>query len=364
VTRRPVLSGRTGLVLAMAMLATCTLVRSSDAVSAGAVPGTDPQAQALLQRAVEAENATRYQGVEFMSVDDDAVPVGAASAGTAADETTAVVDVTHLPGQGTVLVEDADNGTPGRAAFSAALSGADSSRPNLLLGLLGQTYRLELGTGGLVAGRYAEQVVARRADGSVAARFWTDAATGLLLRRDVLSPDGRLVRMSEFVQLALTAAAPRHLPVMLPALAGQSLSDSDLDGWRSRGWPCARVLGGLSLFDARSEPGSAGPVLHLSYSDGLSTVSVFLQPGRLDPAGLAATSVETVGGEPVWVRSGVPREMVWSSRGYVITVVADAPHATVTAVVASLPHGVEATGGWARVERGVARVMSWLNPFN
>jgi negative regulator of sigma E activity len=363
VTRWPVRRGRTGLVLALAMVATCTLVRSADAATAGAVPGTDAQAQALLQRAVDAENATEYQGVEVISVDQSAVSSPSASTGAGVDETTTVVNVIHLPGQGTVLAEDADNGTPGRAAFSAAASGADSSRPNLLLGLLGQSYQLKLGTSGLVAGRYARQVVARREDGTVAAQFWMDAATGLLLRRDILGPDGRLVRRSEFVQLALTASAPRHLPVMLPALTGHALSDGDLDAWSARGWPCPRVLGGLSLFDARTEPGSAGQVLHLSYSDGLSTVSVFVQPGRLDPSGLVATSAATVGGQPVRVRAGVPREVVWSSQGFVITVVADAPEGTVAAVVAALPHVVGATDGWGRVERGVARVMSWLNPF-
>jgi sigma-E factor negative regulatory protein RseB len=366
VNRWPALTGRTGLVLALAMVATCSLVGSSDAATA--VPGSDPQAQALLQRAVEAEDATTYQGVEYLSVADDDDADDPDSSGDSGGTATAeVVDVTHLPGQGTVLVEDADDGTPERAAFSAASTGADASRPNLLLGLLSRSYQLVLGPGAVVAGRYTSQVVARRSDGTVAARFWIDSSTGLLLRRDTLGPTGVLVRRSEFVQLALTAASPRHLPVMLPAPTGRAMSDDDLGSWRDRGWPCPRVLGGLSLFDARTVPDGGAAILHLSYSDGLSTVSVFVQPGHLAaPAGstaLAGTTAARIGGQPVLVRAGEPREIVWSSDGYVITVVADAPADTVAAVVAGLPHATPAAGAWSRVERGVARVVSWFNPF-
>jgi sigma-E factor negative regulatory protein RseB len=337
---------RTGVVLALALVATFGLMGPSDAASGAVVPGSDPRAQALLERAVAAENTTAYAGVEFMTVGDD---------GSAID----VVNVTHLPGKGTVLVEDADNGTPVRAAFS----GEDSSRPNLLLGLLGRSYRLVMGKQAEVAGRPALQVVAERADGSAAARFWIDTATGLLLRRDIISSAGQVVRRSEFVQLALSASSPRHLPVMLPALGGRPLDDGDLDDWRGRGWPCPRVLGGLSLFDARTVPDTGDSVLHLSYSDGLSTVSVFVQSGRLGAAILAETAPATVGGAQVRVRPGEPRQILWSTDGHVITVVADAPAETVAAVVAGLPHHASTATGWSRVERGVARVVSWFNPF-
>ena len=359
VTRRSWHRGRTGLVLAVATVATCALVQSSDAATSGAMPGSDPQAQALLQRAVDAERATTYQGVEVMSVDVDPSPATSLP-GTGA--TTAVVNVTHLAGEGTVLVEDTDNGTPGEAAFSAESTGTDSSRPNLLLGLLGRSYRLQLDTDDVIAGRTARVVVAWRADGTVAARFWVDSATGLLLRRDVIAPDGHLIGTSEFVQLTLTAAAPGHLPVMLPPPTGQVLSDRQLDSWDSQGWPCPRVLAGLSLFDARVETSGGSHVLHLTYSDGLSTVSVFVQPGSLDPTGLAA-SAAVVGGQRVWERPGAPRQVLWSGGGHVITVVADAPAQTIDAVVAALPHPGDGQDGWARVTRGLARVVSWLNPF-
>jgi sigma-E factor negative regulatory protein RseB len=352
-------AGRSSVVLVIALVATCALVRSSDAATPSAVAGSDPRAQALLQRAVAAESATAYAGVEYVSL-TDASSSGAGGAGDTDD--TDVLHVTHLPGRGTVLVEDADNGTPDRSGFAG--TDADGARPNLLLGLLSRSYQLVLGPDAVIAGRRTTAVVARRADGTVAARFWIDNASGLLLRRDVVTSRGQLVRSVGFVQLALTAASPEHLPVMVPALTGRPLDDSDLDAWRARGWPCPRVLAGLSLFDARTEPEAGAGALHLSYSDGLSTVSVFAQPGRLDPAVLSETAPATVGGEQVRVRGGEPRQILWSSDGYVITVVADAPDETVAALVAALPHRSADTSAWSRVERGVSRVVSWLNPFS
>lgn len=347
----PRTSLRTSVVLAIALLATMSLVRSSQAASPTQVQGTDPRAQALLARAVNAEDAFAYAGVEYMSAGDSGASV--------------VVDVTHVPGRGTLLVEDADDGNPAKAAFS----GAADSRPNLLLALLGRSYRLVLGPDAVVAGRTAQLVVAQRPDGVVAARFWIDRGTGLLLRRDLLGGDGSVVRRAEFVQLAMGAAVSGHLPAMLPSPGGRALDDGDLDDWRGRGWPCPHVLGGLSLFDARTVPDSgaarlADTVLHLSYSDGLSTVSVFVQQGRLPASLLTSAKTATVGGHIVRVLGGSPRQLVWESGGYVVTVVADAPADVVAGVVAGLPHLPQTVTGWSRVERGVGRVISWLDPFD
>jgi sigma-E factor negative regulatory protein RseB len=123
------------------------------------------------------------------------------------------------------------------------------------------------------------------------------------------------------------------------------------------------VLGGLSLFDSRTVPESGDQVLHLSYSDGLSTVSVFVQQGHLSASLLASAKTATVGGQLVRVLGGSPRQLVWESGGYVITVVADAPADVIAGVVAGLPHRAQTVTGWSRVERGVGRVVSWLDPF-
>ena len=47
-----------------------------------------------------------------------------------------------------------------------------------------------------------------------------------------------------------------------------------------------------------------------------------------------------------------------------LTVVADADRDQVAAVVADLPHSTPDPAGWARVENGLSRMVSWVNPFD
>jgi sigma-E factor negative regulatory protein RseB len=65
----------------------------------------------------------------------------------------------------------------------------------------------------------------------------------------------------------------------------------------------------------------------------------------------------------VYVRDGVQRSVMWSADGTVYTVLADAPEETVEAVIAALPHEHVETGLLARLQRGLGRVASWMNPF-
>ena len=76
------------------------------------------------------------------------------------------------------------------------------------------------------------------------------------------------------------------------------------------------------------------------------------------------TRSRVVGGQAVHVRAMWPRELLWSAGGHVFTVVSDAPLDVLDDVVADLPHSSQPPSGWSRVERGAARVFSWLNPFH
>jgi hypothetical protein len=53
----------------------------------------------------------------------------------------------------------------------------------------------------------------------------------------------------------------------------------------------------------------------------------------------------------------------WSAGGFVYTLVADAPMATVSQVVAALPDN-GGPGFWVRMARGLRRLVSWLNPLH
>ena len=106
-------------------------------------------------------------------------------------------------------------------------------------------------------------------------------------------------------------------------------------------------------------------VLQLSYSDGLSTLSLFVQAGELpgDPGG----SARPMGGGTVWVSPGATERVVWSGDGRTWTLLSDAPGSTVEDTVLVLPHTAAAVtddGVLDRAWRGMSRVGSWLNPFD
>ena len=117
---------------------------------------------------------------------------------------------------------------------------------------------------------------------------------------------------------------------------------------------------GFRLFETRP----SGEVLHLAYTDGLSTLSLFAQDGRLGSEAVDGFAAERVGGRPVWVRRAAPERVVWSGGGRVWTLVSDAPEDAVRAAVGALPRDKAPDDGLrARLGRGLGRLGGMLNPF-
>jgi sigma-E factor negative regulatory protein RseB len=233
-----------------------------------------------------------------------------------------------------------------------------------LVRLLASHYVLSVSRPSTCVGRPVQLVEAQHpGDGSVAGRFWIDDATSLLLRRETYDRSGRLVRSSAFTSLTVGGPALDVVPVA--ALADQ-LDRASIDALRRDGWQIPSSLaGGLELYDARMRTHDNERVLHLSYSDGLMTLSLFAQRGRLGAAKLAGFTRQQVRGAPVWVRPSTPERVVWGGGGRVFTLLSDAPAEDVHAAVVGLPHEKPAkTGLLARLGRGLARLGSWLNPFD
>lgn len=317
-----------------------------------AAAGSSPSAQATLAKAVQAGQTLGYSGVEVL-VDADAD-------GTARRS---VVDVGHIPGRGTVVSLRPDDGEVAASAFQADDDDVAADRAALLLQMLGSSFRLTVAPPTTMLGRQVTVVQALRADGRPAAMFWVDEKTGLLLRREVLDDAGRAASSFELVKLTFGVPRIAYLPPMLSQPTGTSLDLMDLEQYRDDGWPCPSSLAGLTLFDARLVTVAGGEALHLSYSDGLSTVSVFVEQGTLDTSVLAATTSAQVGHHDVREVTGAVRPLLWAAQGHVFTVVSDAPADTVDAVVAALPSGSDPDGAWDRVDRGISRMGSWVNPF-
>lgn len=329
-----------GLRLAVALTGvgavfTCGSVRAlvapEPATEETTVAERSAPALALLQAAARAAQAQNWTGTERVLSMVSGAPV------------VTVTTARHGPGQ------------------HSAIDALDAR----LFSLLATHYELRITGRGVCEGRKAQVVEARRTSGHarVAGRFWVDVRSGLLLRREVLDASGALLRRSDLIEIRAGTQDTTVTNTVVPsAPQGERLDAATLSLFESEGWPVPRVLpGNLDLYDARWLKDG---VLQLAYSDGLSTLSLFVQRGELPPT--TSGVVRRVGEGMVWEAAGEPERVVWAADGLTWTLVADVAPTLVDEVLLSLPHTghrVSEDGLVPRVWRGMARVGAWLNPF-
>lgn len=349
---------RRGLLLVAA--GGCVVALASPAQAVPAEPQTTnaDDAMALLERASRAAQQLTYRGTQMVSY------------WSRTGSTSALVDITHVGGEGLLVRVRPTPQSPGGAVY-----GDEGGLPDVVgfangtLSLLAKHYELAVEGTGEVAGRAATIVAVRRPATSPTARFWLDSATALPLRREVLDHEGRTVRESAFIDLVvggvdLPGAAAFEDVRTMPAVAGETLGAGEVDALREDGWHVPDALpSGLELYEARLNGSGDGRVLQLTYSDGVSSVSVFEQRGRLDNDSVDGWREEEVAGHDVHVQGAFPQRVVWSGDGAVFTVVAECPAQTLDDLVGALPHGNPGPSIATRIGNGVERVGSWLNPF-
>ena len=334
------LVGAGALLLGLPALPVAARPLPDPAIDAGPALQAEADALALLGAAVTAGRTRTYSGTQYVA----SYRHGRASSGT--------VSLRHVPGLGTdvAVTPTADGADVEQVTHSVRTDLLDER----LVGLLAEHYALSITGQDGCAGRTAHVVEVRRDDDptAVAGRFWVDGDSGLVLRREVYDAAGRTARSSSFTDLRVTGAPVDVRTVQ--ATPGEQLSVEELDGW-PRALP-----GAFALVDARTRDDR---VVHVSYSDGLSTTSVFAQPGSLDGAPGAGFREEVVDAARVWVRDTAPERVVWSADGQTFTLLSDAPAEAVRAAVTALPHEQPRDGVLDRVGRGAGRVAGWLNPF-
>lgn len=345
----PVLGSRV-IVVTLAVLGGALLLPGSSQADR---PGSDPDAVTMISRAMTAPSLVSYSGTQF---------VAAWSATDPSESTSMMADIEHNAGGGTVVrahgsTEPARVDPPDGAAWLATRGPLE---------VLTDSHRLTMIGTGKIAGRRAVVIDAVRSDGSVAARLWLDKETALPLRREVYDESGTAVRASAFVDISLSHSAVANAdPAIRESPGGPEraprLGETDLEDLRASGWNCPRELAsGLALYEAKK----VGSAVQLSYTNGVTAVSVFEQPGRLDRDTVAGlTAIEA--GDGVYYRApGPPARYVWETDGYVVTVIADAPEMAEAVLAAMPPDEEESSGFLVRVGHGAQRLMSWVNPFD
>jgi negative regulator of sigma E activity len=332
-------------------------------VSAVSVPpaqGEDsPSAISWLERAATAPDRVSFHATQLVT---SWGPHGASSA---------TLDVIHAAQQGSQISVVGPGSSEGAKAFVQRNAEHGPSVDGGPLSLLTATYELVFAGRTRMIGRPSVLVEARRGDDTLAARFWIDQATGLLLQRQLFTVDGKqLVRATVFTRLEVGEKADflSHLPPMLPEGGEDALRTDEAGQLRADGWNCADQLpGALKLYAVHRD--GAGGSIQFSYSDGLFNVSVFEQRGALDPAAVAGhmagyTATTTTDGAQVYVRHGMPSYAVWASQGIVYTLVGDIPYDVMHRVIEAFPHEVPTRMSTVqRVSNGLAKMALWLTPM-
>lgn len=172
----------------------------------------------------------------------------------------------HLPGGKQVRLE---RNAP-RRFFPALLP----ANPAMLL----DYYNVKLGGIERVAGRPCQVLLLEPRDGyRYAYNLWLDRATGLPLKSRIVNDSGNVVSMFAFSEVQIGKTP--DIRCFFNDLAGKSILKASLDQPATVPWNVTPPPGFARVQAAvRALPGKQMPVTHLVYSDGLSVLSMFLEP--------------------------------------------------------------------------------------
>ncbi len=301
-------------------------------------------ALATMREAAMAAGSVSYDGTQrFTAFREEAVSADA--------------EIEARAGQGNQITVVNQAGQPVVEGFSPADIGSRVVDEELL-DLLERNYSLAGRHGATVAGRGATEVTARQA-GTIAARWWIDDATGVLLWWETYDQSGSAELSVGFTQIDINPAYGilDHLPPRLAVpTADVALTLSNAPRLEADGWSCPADIGGLSLMRLRSDSSDDPSALQLAYTDGLATVSVFEQRGRLVKAPEGSTWSSELG---AYVWHGASEAATWQSGANVYTVVTDGSESLLASAVEVLPHaGSQVPSTMGQVKAGWAKILA------
>lgn len=275
----------------------------------------------------------------------------------------AAVDVDSRPGLGTRLSLVGRTGTPSTSLVVPATVSAATSTD--VVGVLVRGYDLNGRQGARVAGRTATTVQASR-DGRVVKRWWIDDATKIVLWQESYDSDGRFrvstgfssVRTGSDVPapvgagLTVATAQPARLaPARLPT----SVALDTAARRQASGWACTDRLAGLDLLQLSFDTVSDPDAMYAVYGDGLRTLAVQQQRGRLPDVPRDARWDESL---RAWRHDGTVRWATWQSGDTVVTVTTEGP-ASLLAAASALPRREPvATTTLGRVRDGWSKILA------
>jgi sigma-E factor negative regulatory protein RseB len=164
-------------------------------------------------------------------------------------------------------------------------------------------------------------------------RLWLDESSNLLLKSELINSQGEVLEQMMFTQIDIVDHVPDTM--LKPAVVGESLtwhSNKDKDKVEKnldvdRAWQVENMPRGF-MISARYKqrmPDSSQPVEHVVISDGLASVSVYIEPSNTDSQSFVGAS-----------RKGAVNVFGSLHDGHQVTVVGEVPMPTVEMIAQSI----------------------------
>lgn len=193
-----------------------------------------------------------------------------------------------LPDQKTVIVD-----RPGtRRAFP--------SRLPVAFGGLAENYRIRKGSVGRVAGLDAQQIVLEPKDDlRFGYQLWAEVQSGLLLKARTVDDRGEIVEQFTFsdVKIGGEIGSDAFRPRITKSSDWRIVHANGVEVRKEdSGWALNAPLAGFSLVSVMRRPlgRDRGEALHMVFSDGLASISVFIEPNdgaRVEPGPFASGAI-------------------------------------------------------------------------
>lgn len=192
-----------------------------------------------------------------------------------------------FPEEKLLIIENRSN----RRSFPALLPAG--------LGSLTDHYAIRGGETVRIAGLQSRAVRLEPRDGMrFGHELWMDKASGLLLKARLLGDRGETLESFAFTQISI--GGPLEKDALLPQYRDaqvrvQQVRTAELKG-DDLGWNFRNVLPGFRKVSAmkRQSAPDRPEALHVVFSDGLASISVFIEPGGLDGEADSLTSMGPV----------------------------------------------------------------------
>jgi len=237
-----------------------------------------------------------------------------------------------LPDKQAVMVEQrggaGQSASPLREQFSGDLHFDD------------RYYRVAIATGGNLVGRETHIITVRPTDSfRYGYRLWLDNATAMPLKVQIVGDDGVVVEQLLFSDISLPERIPESAvepSVMIDSFTlrrSQPIKQRAAEtptGFGKTRWTVAEPPPGFDLLAVRSQRPESGEMAldHLVYSDGVASVSVFIESG-------VAVAEQGEGAS----RMGAANAYMTMVDGYLVTAVGEVPVRTVETMAKSVRPG-------------------------